>query len=409
MGAVVNKGVSDSWEGYEVFKRYRFTEIKLGVGQTSQIREAIENSTKTTYAVKIVVKDEAELAGKSQSDLKKEAAIISKLKHPNICSCHECFEDKDLFFYILEMCGGGTLFDKLEQDVVLEEQQAKKMAKEMFGAVNHMHEKGVIHRDLRPESWLLTDVTDDAQLKLGNFSLAEECPKDGCLAQPCGTLHYVAPEVLRGSYGRSSDIWTVGVLLFLIVYGSYPFDGDDASRVMHAIMAVEPDWSNSCYRLSHEVTDLLKSLLVKAPEQRVTLQQCLKHPWLPGGSDSRRTSLFSLNSWKNRKNSQRNSQITAIRKVRDSARNSDTGSLSRNRTLSLSAGISPSIPELKAEPGGSRRPSIMITQDLISKLEREARQREQIEATEAKDKLEKVFSPQSTPSAETVEPKGTIS
>jgi len=378
MGAVVSRGVPDQFEGYEIFKKYKFSGIKLGVGATCQVHEAVDQSSKSSFAVKIIVKEEAKLAGKAHEDLLKEAEIMGKLRwHPNICHFYEQFEDKELLYFVLELCEGGTLYEKLEYDIVLEELVAKKMCKEMFKAVGYLHGMGFIHRDLRPESWMLSDLSDEGELKLSHFRMVVECGKDQSLSQPCGTLHYVAPEVLRGNYGRPSDVWTIGVLLFLMLYGSYPFDGDSASLVMHAILSSEPDWSDSCYALSSEVRDLLKRLLNKEPEKRMTFDQGQKHAWLPKGG------LGSTVG--SRVGSRKNSMLSLLRSNKGgpgSRRNSAQPPSPGHRPHHINA-PPPLVPELKVAPGQARRPSALVTEDLIMLLEKEAWKRKQTEAKEA--------------------------
>jgi len=361
MGAVVNRGVSDAFEGFEVFKRYQFAHIKLGVGTTCQVHEATDQRSDVVVAIKIIVKPEAALAGKSDADLHKEVEILRHLgKHPNVVHFVESFEDSELLYFVMELCQGGTLFEKLEQDIVLEENIAKKMCKEMFNAVHHLHDKGFIHRDLRPESWLMADLSEESALKLSNFGMVCECKEDQSLSQPCGTLHYVAPEVLRGSYGRASDVWTIGVLLFLILYGSYPFDGESATLVMRNILTGEPDWSDSCFALTAEVRDLLKGLLTKDVSKRLTIAVGLKHHWLPQAPVRRHSVLDSIaDMFGKKRGSNRPSLIPG-------GSGSLTGSTGTRKIKER-----PSIPELASfhsKPGQARRPSALVTSDLLGKL-----------------------------------------
>jgi len=355
MGAVVHTGVSDAFEGYEIFKKYSFSGIKLGAGTTSQVHEAMGISSGTTFAVKIIVKEEAQLVGKSKDLLHKEANIMRQLRHPNICQFHELFEDKDLIYFVFELCDGGTLFDKLEYDLILEENVAKKFLKGMLRAVAHLHDKGYIHRDLRPENWMLSDWSDKAEIKLANCGMCVECQSDTRLSQPCGTLHYVAPEVLRGDYGRPSDVWTIGVVLFLILYGSYPFDGDSAREVMTVILISEPAWGDSCQQLSSEVKNLLKGLLDKEPSRRLPIEVALRHPWVPKGNGLSRQSshnrMSTMGSFipkilQRHSVSSRCDQVVGIRRANDAA--------------------PPSVPELKGKPGQARRQSNLVTSDLIN-------------------------------------------
>lgn len=318
----------------QVFLKYEFGGIKLGAGAACQVHEATSRSDKCeAVAIKSVVKEDAEAIGKES---RKEVAILRKMHHDSICKFYELFEDPLIYYLVFELCEGGTLFDRLEHDIVLEEPDAVQMCKDMFSATCYVHDRGIVHRDLRPESWLLTDFSQEARVKLSNFGLAEFCSQSNLLSQPCGTLHYVAPEVLRGQYGRPSDAWTLGVVLFLMVYGSYPFDGDSCSEVMRNVISSEPDWSDSCYALSNGCRDMLRCLLVKDPGKRLTPSQCLSHPWLK---------------------SERAAQANRL------ARQS---TCSRISALAGKCSSLPSrAPELKSAPGGGKRVSCLVTDDII--------------------------------------------
>lgn len=361
MGGIVQKPVHDPFENFQVFKKYTFNGVKLGVGATSQVHEVTRTGYDGTYAVKIIVKDEAEISGRSQKDLQQEVATMSRLKHLNICKFYEMFEDSDLMYWVFENCEGGSLFEKLEVEAVLEEPVAKPMAKDMFSAVTYLHQSGYVHRDLRPENWMLSDFSDDAKLKLTHFRLTVTHADSAYLTQPCGTLHYVAPEVLRGSYGRPSDVWTIGVLLFLMVYGSYPFDGDSSQVVLAKILGEEADWSNSCYALSADAKDILKRLLTKDPAQRISLTEAYKHRWLPRGSHHRGSSghrpsiLGSLFMHKNpakspsgEPNANEAHRLDAHKKVHEAHVNDHVAG-----------------PQLKVGLGQERRASALVTADLL--------------------------------------------
>jgi len=164
-----------------------------------------------------------------------------------------------------------------------------KMCKQMVDAVAHLHSRGVAHLDLKPENWVIGGYLEAPTVKLFNFGLAEWC-KGGDqtpLTQACGTLHYVAPEVLRGAYGLPADLWTLGVVMFLMMYGAYPFDGDSCQAVMRAILINEPDYSDSRYVLSNDAKDILKRLLVKEPKPRLTAQGAQEHGWFQEKTDAK--------------------------------------------------------------------------------------------------------------------------
>mmetsp|Transcript_2489 Transcript_2489/g.4283 ORF Transcript_2489/g.4283 Transcript_2489/m.4283 type:complete len:366 (+) Transcript_2489:134-1231(+) len=332
----------DPLEGYQIFKKYEFS-MKIGVGATSQVHEASQKESGKPVAVKAVVKEESHLAGKSVLLLHKEVDIMRMLNHPNICKLLEMFEDHLIFYFVLEICEGGTLFERLETDIVLEETDGAVIARQMFSAVAHLHDKNILHRDLRPENWLFSTFSQESPVKLINFGLAEMCDNQTALSQPCGTLHYVAPEVLRGKYGRPSDAWTLGVLVFLMLYGSYPFDGDSVSLVLRAILSAEPDWSDSCYALSNDVKDLLKQMLVKDPDERINIVAAYNHGWI-------------------KKSAPRKSEIEKAQRPSQKERNSQR----------MSKSVSGVLPEIKGSPGKGRRTSALVTNDLLRQIAADA-------------------------------------
>lgn len=282
-------------EGLLIFRKYDFVMCR-GRGATSQVHEAIDKESGQSFAIKCVVKKEAEALGRFNLGREAEKRW-GVLEHPNICRLHATYEDLDLEYLVMELCDGGTLFERLEEAIVLEETEAARLGLQMTHAVAHLHDKSICHRDLKPESWLMADNSLDARVKLINFGLAEHCNGDFELTQPCGTLHYLAPEVLRGRYGKPADTWTLGVVLFLALYAAYPFDGESCTSVMQSILGSEPDWSDSCYALSAEARDLLHKLLAKDPYARMTASQAINHKWfsskprqsLAGGSTDRKS------------------------------------------------------------------------------------------------------------------------
>lgn len=337
----------DPLANYAIFKKYEFN-AKIGVGATSQVHEAEEKGSGKAVAVKSVVKEESHLAGKSVVFLHKEVDIMRMLSHPNVCKLLENFEDDLIFYFVLEICEGGTLFERLETDIVLEEMDGAIIARQMFGAVAHLHDKNILHRDLRPENWLFQTFSQESPVKLINFGLAEVCDAQTNLSQPCGTLHYVAPEVLRGKYGRPSDAWTLGVLIFLCLYGSYPFDGDSVSLVLRAILSAEPDWSDSCYALSNDVKDLLKQMLVKDPDVRININGAYNHRWVKNCAPRK----SEMDPTKRPSSHERTSQI-----------------LSKLDAAKRSSGA---LPEIKSAPGKGRRTSALVTDDLLRQIAADA-------------------------------------
>lgn len=357
MGCKETKQI-DPLADFEVFTKYDFG-MKLGSGETCQVHEAEEKGTGHCVAIKSIVKAEALLAGRSDAAVKREAEICSKLQHPHIVGLYSVFEDPQIFFIVFELLEGGTLFERLESEIVLAEEDAPGRCKEMLSALSHVHSKRIIHRDLRPESWLFTGYGEDGFLKLTNFGLSEHFREQN-LSEPCGTLHYVAPEVLRGSYGLQADVWTLGVVMFLALFGSYPFDGESCSSVMTAILTNEPDWSDSCYLIHDEVKNLLKQMLAKDPERRLTCAEALKNDWL-----------------KQRLHAKKDESPQQLQEGSLERGQSFKAGLHKTKTLGLAAEDVALLKtsktcEIKGAPGQARRTSCLVTLDLLKLMANEA-------------------------------------
>lgn len=262
----------------EVFVKYEIG-MRIGGGATCQVYEAQNKGTSEDFAMKCIVKAEVLAQTQGEKDFKREVAIMRLVDHESICRLIEVFEDPEIIFFIHDFCQGESLFDKLEADIALEEQAAARICRQMTSAVAHVHGAGIIHRDLKPENWLYASYQQDSPVKLINFGLSAFCEPGDVLTTPCGTLHYVGPEVLKGGYNLPADIWTLGVVMFLVLYGGYPFDGECSATVMKAILGDEPDWSDSCYALSNECKEFLRYMLVKDPKQRTTAEDATNHEW----------------------------------------------------------------------------------------------------------------------------------
>lgn len=153
----------------------------------------------------------------------------------------------------------------------------------MLSAVKHLHEKGIVHRDLKPENFLMDDTTENAEVKLIDFGLSKRFSSQGEMERMhtvVGTPYYVAPEVLKGNYDVSCDVWSLGVILFVFLCGYPPFEGDNNKEIFRNVikqpLTFDPaDWNN----ISASAKDLVTKMLNKDASQRISAQQCLEHPW----------------------------------------------------------------------------------------------------------------------------------
>jgi serine/threonine protein kinase len=300
---------------------------------------------------------------------------MRKLDHSNICKLYEMFEDDQIVYVVLELCG-RALFDRLEEDIVLEEAEAARFVGNLASALAHIHSKNIVYRDLKPENLLLSvEDNESPTVKLVNFGQAASCGPSELLQDPVGTLHYCAPEVLRSKYSQQADIWSLGVVTFLMIYAAYPFDGEHSKDVVQAILSphAKPDWGDSAYALSSNAKDFLKKVLEKIPKKRLTAEQALEHSWLGrhGGSMVESDPVARVSSLDQRSLEQRLSKTGQLPKSTSYSSTAD-----RKSGVSISSGTGPPIrvPSKNSTQSGlagapkaytSQRPSILVTPGLI--------------------------------------------
>jgi len=193
----------------------------------------------------------------------------------------EVFEDEEQFFLVMELVPGKELFDKIVERGQYSEKDASNIARQIISAVEYLHEKGIAHRDLKPEN-LLSSVSDEQELiKIADFGFSKDFNEDK-LQTSCGSPGYVAPEVLTSeSYDKSVDMWSIGVIIYILLCGYPPFYADNAPALFKKIMDVKYDFDDPSWDdVSEDAKDLIRHLLVKNPDERYTAQQCKEHPWI---------------------------------------------------------------------------------------------------------------------------------
>lgn len=205
------------------------------------------------------------------------------MDHPNIIKLYEVFEDHRSIYLILELCVGGELFDRIIDMGHFTEPQAAIVLQHMFRALFYMHENSICHRDLKPENFLFTtkEAIEKTHLKVIDFGLACKFTKDQVLTTKAGTPYYVAPQVLAGKYDYSSDLWSLGVIMFVVLCGYPPFYGETDADVLAKVRLgnfsfAKADWKD----VSDDAKDLIRNLLKMNPRDRYTAEQALNHTWI---------------------------------------------------------------------------------------------------------------------------------
>ena len=255
---------------------------KLGSGKFGLVKLGINKKTGQKVAIKIMKKSTMD-----SSDLelvRTEIEILKICQHPNIIRLYNVFENADYLYIIMEYCYGGDLFSYLEnRHFRLTEKRASTIIHQMATAVYYMHSFGVVHRDLKPENVLMTSTDEDSDIRILDFGLSKILgPYEKC-DEPYGTLTYCAPEIIVDEpYSKPVDLWSLGVMTYLMVSGKLPFNAEDENEIARQVVYDEPNYTrNPIWKtISPECLDFIKKLLDKDQNKRMTIKGVLEHKWI---------------------------------------------------------------------------------------------------------------------------------
>ncbi|KAK2995891.1 hypothetical protein RJ640_028299 [Escallonia rubra] len=233
-------------------------------------------------AVKIISKAKMTTAI-SIEDVRREVKILKALSgHKNLVKFYDAFEDAHNVYVVMELCEGGELLDRiLSRGGRYSEEDAKTIVVQIVSVVAFCHLQGVVHRDLKPENFLFTTRDEAAPMKLIDFGLSDFIRPDQRLNDIVGSAYYVSPEVLRRSYSVEADIWSIGVITYILLCGSRPFWARTESGIFRSVLRADPNFDDSPWpAVSVEAKDFVRRLLNKDHRKRMTAAQALTHPWL---------------------------------------------------------------------------------------------------------------------------------
>lgn len=215
--------------------------------------------------------------------IREEIKILSSLDHPNIIKYYETYESPKYMYLVMEYCGGGELFDRItkSKDEKFDEKQAAIIMKKLLSAINHCHANQIAHRDLKPENIMYVGKEDDADIKIIDFGLSKKkSGKNVSLDTVVGTPYYVAPEVLKGTYGYECDMWSLGVIMYILLSGCLPFSGANAPEVFEKVKTANFTFETKEWKgVSDEAKDLIRKLLTVDIKKRLTASNAVKHTW----------------------------------------------------------------------------------------------------------------------------------
>ena len=214
---------------------------------------------------------------------------------PAIVTLKGAYEDKHSVHLIMELCSGGELFDRIVAKGHLSEKDAAGLMRTIVSVVAHCHSLGVIHRDLKPENFLLASAADDAPLKATDFGLSVFYKPGQVFTDIVGSAYYVAPEVLRRSYGPEADIWSCGVILYILLSGVPPFWGETEQQIFDSILKGDLDLASDPWpSISEAAKECVRKMLTQDPRVRATADAVLQHDWMKENGSARDTPLDNV-------------------------------------------------------------------------------------------------------------------
>lgn len=251
----------------------------IGEGAYGSVRKVTHRLTGENRAIKIISKKTIK-NDEDRENILREISVLKNIDHPNILKLHETYEDKFSFFIITELCNGGELFDKITQNRVFAEAIAADYMKQILSCLVYCHDRHIVHRDLKPENFLLDNSSDTANLKLIDFGAANYCLPGQRITKKIGTSYYIAPEVIDDSYTEKCDIWSAGVILYIMLSGSPPFDGKNDVEILNNVKKAKyyfngKDWDG----ISSNAKDLVRNLMDANQNTRISAKRALEHPW----------------------------------------------------------------------------------------------------------------------------------
>jgi calcium-dependent protein kinase len=250
----------------DVRLNYHIEPKELGHGHYGVVRKCMHRETGEWYAIKSIRKSKVSKI----EVLKREIEILKEVKHPNIIELFEVYEDERYLHLVTEVCTGGELFDRIiaktqSDEGHFSEHDAALLVHDILDAIRYCHdEKGIVHRDLKPENFLFLTEDEDAPVKIIDFGLSRHDDTDlGIMQTKVGTPYYVAPEVLRREYTNSCDVWSIGVITYILLCGYPPFYGDSDTQIFESVKGGKfdfpsPEWDEISESAKDFVTQLLK-------------------------------------------------------------------------------------------------------------------------------------------------------
>ncbi|XP_077372961.1 death-associated protein kinase 2 isoform X3 [Festucalex cinctus] len=276
--------------GMAIFKQQAVEDFydigeELGSGQFAVVKRCTEKSTGLEYAAKFVKKRQSRASrrGVRREEIEREVDILQQLQHPNVVALHDVYENRTDVVLVLELVSGGELFDFLARKESLCEEEATQFIKQILDGVQYLHSKRIVHFDLKPENIMLLDRNVSLpRIKVIDFGLAHIIEDGADFKNIFGTPEFVAPEIVNYEpLGLEADMWSIGVITYILLSGASPFLGETKQETLGNISAMSYEFDEEFFSNTSELAkSFIRQLLVKDTRKRMSIEDALNHPWI---------------------------------------------------------------------------------------------------------------------------------
>ncbi|CAK65432.1 unnamed protein product (macronuclear) [Paramecium tetraurelia] len=257
----------------------------IGKGSFAKVYLATRKDSNIQYAVKAFSKSFMMQQHKGIESLLNEMKVMRRLNHSNIVRLHEVHETANSVYFVVDIVAGGELLQRVRETGFLPAETLQRLAFNLLSALNHMHQFNIAHRDLKPENLLLKSYENNHDIVLADFGLAALLQDNNILFKRCGTPGFVAPEILEyidghQIYDEKCDVFSAGIILYLLITGDQPFSGKDQKAILKANKDCFIDFEDSLFKSAPiQLQDLIRAMLLKKPQDRLNSSECLRHPY----------------------------------------------------------------------------------------------------------------------------------